>query len=303
MTLLYDRLAYARAMSPAWAPELVPMSNMLESIGDPGPLVEISNVAEFFYAGTDPVAWSDFPNLAPPFERFWMEYRRPARIPSPHGGMVPTSGGPRAVGVAVRGYEVGTVPADLGPLLARLAGLDEARWCLSLTTFVEVEKGWVLAAPSVSVVGVRADGSATGEVRAVVSRTEEAPDHPGVRFLFGFVKPALLAISFMHCKNVRQAEEAPPPKLSRAHTRRHGLPLSTYRTLVIDPMREVLRREGRAGEVGVERALHICRGHFKTYDQARPLFGRVAGTIWCPSHVRGAIEAGLAGKDYRVLAT
>jgi hypothetical protein len=48
-------------------------------------------------------------------------------------------------------------------------------------------------------------------------------------------------------------------------------------------------------------AMHIVRGHFSTYDE-KPLFGKWRGTWFVPSHLRGSLERGLAGKDYRVLA-
>lgn len=44
------------------------------------PIIVADNVAEYLYAGTDQEVWrlgSDFPGMAPPFEQFWIEYRRP----------------------------------------------------------------------------------------------------------------------------------------------------------------------------------------------------------------------------------
>jgi hypothetical protein len=111
----------------------------------------------------------------------------------------------------------------------------------------------------------------------------------------------LLTISFMHCKNVVQRVVAPPPKLSKRHKERHGRPLFSYRVLEIEPMKQVLRTEGRSEEVGLAKALHICRGHFKDYRE-RGLFGRNKGLYWWDQHARGSIEAGVVGKDYSVKA-
>jgi len=112
----------------------------------------------------------------------------------------------------------------------------------------------------------------------------------------------LLAISFMHCKNVNVTEEAPSRNARRHWDRLGHAPLIHYRVLDIEPMRHTLRTEGRADEVGLRKALHICRGHFATYSEARPLFGHLAGTFWKPAHVRGSLSSGAVVKDYSVPA-
>jgi hypothetical protein len=78
------------------------------------------------------------------------------------------------------------------------------------------------------------------------------------------------------------------------------LPRLAYHELDIGPMRDVLATEGQLESVGLKRALHICRGHFATYSEDRPLFGKYTGQFWKPSHVRGAAEFGLIQKDYNV---
>ena len=89
-------------------------------------------------------------------------------------------------------------------------------------------------------------------------------------------------------------------KLSRAHQKRHGRPLVRFHTLQITPMKKVLEREGQASKTGLRRALHICRGHFKTDTEERKLFGRYAGTYWWDVHVRGTLQEGMVVKDYQV---
>lgn len=46
----------------------------------------------------------------------------------------------------------------------------------------------------------------------------------------------------------------------------------------------------------------FCRGHFSTYTEDRPLFGKVSGTFWVPSHVRGSAKQGVVVSDYNVKA-
>lgn len=115
-----------------------------------------------------------------------------------------------------------------------------------------------------------------------------------------FLGPALLTISLLHCKNVDVRLVDPPEKLSRRAQRQHGRPLVRYYVLDIIPMRRVLDSEGEATRKGLRHALHICRGHFKTYTEESPLFGKHTGTYWWDAQVRGKADEGVIEKDYRV---
>lgn len=101
------------------------------------------------------------------------------------------------------------------------------------------------------------------------------------------VYPAMLTLAFMHTKNVTVEEMEPPEKLSKAHKKRRGYPLVTYRTLHIEPIQRILKAEGNAESGGIRQAVHICRGHFKTFS-AKGLFGKHKGTYWWPATTRGA---------------
>ena len=90
--------------------------------------------------------------------------------------------------------------------------------------------------------------------------------------------PALLAISFMHCKNVDVRPINPPERLSKRHAHEHCRPLTRYHVLNVEPMRRALTSEGDAQTMGLRHAMHICRGHFKTYTEDAPLFGKHTGT-------------------------
>ncbi|MGD0272511.1 MAG: hypothetical protein ABSB96_02100 [Gaiellaceae bacterium] len=115
-----------------------------------------------------------------------------------------------------------------------------------------------------------------------------------------FLCPAAFAISLLHCRNVSLRTVDPPEKLSRKAERQHGRPLVSYHVLDIEPMRRVLDSDGEAQTKGLRHALHICRGHFKTFTEDAPLFGRHVGTYWWPAYVRGSAEVGTVEKDYRV---
>lgn len=117
------------------------------------------------------------------------------------------------------------------------------------------------------------------------------------------MSPLLLGFSFLHCKNVTIHTNEPPECLQRARKRRNRPPMITYKTLEIEPMKQVLRTEGQVEKVGLKQALHICRGHFKDYRE-KGLFGMESrkGIYWWDMHVRGTPASGVVVKDYKVLA-
>ena len=112
--------------------------------------------------------------------------------------------------------------------------------------------------------------------------------------------PALFAISLMHCRNVQVEQRDPPAALSRKAQRRGGLPLTRYHVLEISAMRRVLDNEGRARTNGLGSALHICRGHFKTFTAEAPLFGKHVGRYFWHDVARGSPERGAVTTDYTV---
>jgi hypothetical protein len=113
--------------------------------------------------------------------------------------------------------------------------------------------------------------------------------------------PVLFAISLMHCRNVSLRTVEPPQGVSRKARRRSRHPLLRYQVLEISPMRRILDTEGAATTKGLGHALHICRGHFKTYTREAPLFGKHVGRYWWPDVARGTPARGAVTSDYRVV--
>jgi hypothetical protein len=133
--------------------------------------------------------------------------------------------------------------------------------------------------------------------------TQEQRDGVANVFVYDIIYPSLLALSFMHCKNVRTTIEEPPTKLSRIHKKATGRPLLRYHVLQIDHMKAALKKTGKGGTMGLAQALHICRGYFSSYGQdgnTGLLFGKFKGRFWIPDHVRGNAKRGIVLKDYEV---
>lgn len=112
---------------------------------------------------------------------------------------------------------------------------------------------------------------------------------------------ALLSVSFMHCKNVSLEKETRQIQKRYAKKSRETQKEEiAFHTLNIHPMRQVLKTEGMEEKTGTKRALHICRGHFRHYENGRGLFGKYKGTYWMPQHLRGSKEQGQVIKDYTI---
>lgn len=108
-----------------------------------------------------------------------------------------------------------------------------------------------------------------------------------------------LALNFLHCRNVEIIENplrAIEIKARKAENRDY---FEKYYTLKIDPIKKILNTEGQAETMGLKYALHICRGHFKTYE-GKGLFGKYPGTYFWPAHVRGDETVGKINKDYSI---
>lgn len=107
------------------------------------------------------------------------------------------------------------------------------------------------------------------------------------------------AFALLACKNIEQRDILPSRQVRRAAVREGRPAPFTVKTLVVKPMAK--RGKGAATEGnGSPLALHWVRGHFKSFTQDRPLFGRVTGTFWWTPHLAGDREVGVVVKDYKI---
>jgi len=107
--------------------------------------------------------------------------------------------------------------------------------------------------------------------------------------------------SFMHCKNVVAVDVTDREGPAEKWLRRMKVPRLIYKTLRIAPMADIVKAHAASEGIPVDKAMHICRGHFRTYgDDSKGLFGKFKGTFWVPSHVRGDMRSGSVIKDYEV---
>ena len=98
---------------------------------------------------------------------------------------------------------------------------------------------------------------------------------------------AAFALSLLHCRRTAIQLTNPPQRMSKAFSRRHGRPLTNFRTIEIEAMQQVFEAEGSIRKTGLKAAVHMCRGHFKDYRWGAGLFGKHHGTFWWSDFKRG----------------
>lgn len=302
--------------------------------------VDVTQAAQWFYEGSSQEVWdcrADFPRVTPPWNLCWVEHVVP-KYSNNEGRLVPF--GQRMVPGTRLGSLYTTFPVKpemseealtedlLSWMFKRLYGdrvVDneemraERQRQLNWLAASGYRAGWIVSGQHFTwaphkplhlsaIVMAYLDPNGQmfpgwkGRIAGVPGVT--SGDMAGnIANMFWY--PSLFAFSLLHCKNVRIEDIPVPPKVAAKRAKK-GIPQITYKTLVVDGMREQVRRERDADPEGeqntVKRALHICRGHFATYTTDAPLFGRITGTFWKPMHVRGSASAGEVRKDYRVVA-
>lgn len=266
----------------------------------------------------------DFPCIAPPFDLFWIEMHQPADflhdrhrdgldVPHTIGGLF----------FANRREEWLALPSK--PSWARWAALGEtvmpelaiatchehadAAWVMLSVPYVQYPAAPGEAVPmhahfSPSIIAIRADGSVVKHPSAFVGGVKDDPTYTeaDVKNASATVNQHLYymfaALAFLNCKNVESPEIRPSAKLNKRRVERGKQPLVTYRVLGIAQMGERLRTEGRVGTEGLQMALHLCRGHWKTFKPDKPLFGKHVGTYAWANAAKGDAAHGIRVKDY-----
>ena len=116
-----------------------------------------------------------------------------------------------------------------------------------------------------------------------------------------FVRSLVFSISLMNCKNIEYVTE-PKAALKLLHNRKKHKknPRIIYKILNIKPITNKLHYEGDINANGINKAMHLGRGHFRSYGEEKPLFGRIVGRFWTPMHVRGNKDQGQVFKDYKI---
>jgi hypothetical protein len=277
-------------------------------------VVDASNVADYYYSFCEKSLWDcvdDFPSCRPPFPLMFLEFARPKFYRDEKGVMPFDPSFFDAWGWVVESLEAASLPRSTGNPnldreLAPMLDLEGVHSIVRMTLAYE-QHGHLVAGIITYFLPIDEQGRplAPHKFSAITMAGDDAARAMDVCVNTGqLAHTAYLAMSFMNCKNVTISAVEPDRRLNRERERHGHEPFVRYHTINIEPMKQVLRAEGDVESNGLIKALHICRGHFATYGDDKPLFGKpgLAGRFWVPAHTRGSLKAGLVVSDYDVAA-
>lgn len=281
-------------------------------------VIDITNVADYLATFDGPVKARDVPFCVPPFETFFAEYVITERIKNWFNatGLIDTTTVFDSLGIKRIGCMVNAIdllhanPSIVDEIQKHFRDtkappawqqtFDNARWLArgagySYSSSSGRELVYTLGEFDIA---IDLNGTVSQNILAAPPNRYVPKEITGM-WLDSMVYPLEMSWSFMNCKNVKRVENKPSPKVNMRRAKDGKPPLTKYYTLGIEPLAQILKTEGQTAKNGLVKAMHICRGHFATYDE-KPLFGRIKGTFWIPQHVRGAKDAGEVKKDYRI---
>ena len=231
------------------------------------------------------------------------------RLPFPQ--MVIEGAVPRSVWLPEKGWTPSTHAADVVVFMQEMnEGSDNLVICCSVLIRVD---GVLVLSPTLILVSTDASGILQpvrgGTTIRVGDSTEVIPAPPEATYfrymqpaglppdglleengILDAVRPALLAVALMHCRNTQLVIEEVPEKVRRKRLST-GKPTIEWRTIQVPSPTSQSSRLTKS-ITGPKVPLHMVRGHFKTYTEEAPLFGQATGTYWWSNHTRGDIAAG-----------
>lgn len=276
---------------------------------------EITNVASYYFVGTDQDDWRlsrDLPNQAPPYPVMWFEYPGPDLIRSVSQGEIVDMDYAGRIGVAIVSTDLSKgerlpIQVSIIPTGTHWVSLISAS--LWITRKNGAAADYCETYPLIAILFIDEMGkaivktSAEGDLVSYGWSSTANPDAAETRPFWGQVVPALLSVSLLHCKNTVVETHEPAAEKPR-RDRRHTHQRNTFHTLRVVPMKTITRRqpaESSGDEAGSR--FHHKRGHFKTYGDDAPLFGRWSGTWWWSDQTAGDIALGSIEKVYDVVWT
>lgn len=292
-----DILAKVRPRSEESAPFLRDLRTSM--------VMKIHNVAEYMFASSK-TSWdvtSDFSNIAPPYEKIWMEWAQ--QCEPKHGRACNCRNGKFRVGVALQSVDLNSESQETREWYQRR--FPGAKWVTY--GFFILDLGENISCPPALCWGVSSEGQPV--IPSFLSRCHPLvpyrqlndEDSSDAMRISELLPVPFMALTFMHIKNVRTIEgPAHSPRLQKARQDKGKFPLLRWHTLTVNPFKNAMAAANEGNTALTPKALHRIRGHYKNYTGDHPLFGKYTGMYWWDAHARGSHQAGIVLKDYRVLS-
>lgn len=253
-------------------------------------VVNITNVSDYVFGHPQEI-WTihdDVPNFAPPFYNMWLEWNAP-KFSNING--------------RIKEAPKDTTKCKIAAHLQSVKNKENGGWLVSCDVLMQRPDRLIVVLGCIRLV-VLEDGT-TGEEAPIAILNPDIlseDNHEAIAADIGLqVAIVGIAISFMHCKNTILKQVSHPQKLQQARIKKGWKPLIRYHMLEIRPIKRILEEEGSVSKNGIQKALHICRGHFKDYREGKGLFGKYKDMYWWDMHTRGDMDNGLVVKDYKVM--
>jgi hypothetical protein len=280
-------------------------------------IFNVDEIAKYYWQ-SEKVDWNimkgDFPNIAPPYEDFLMQYMIPkGKIIAEEGEINVEDEEHYAFRFVARKLE-----PDETYTVEDKTIVPEVKWLLGFQLYVYLPTYDAVKRDDTRfTIGIDETGRAIpiwGDVTQpmLIDISNEHKElfydveyrRKWVDTIFALLHPCLLAISFLHTKNtVIVSSQTLRKNMSHSQKRREGKrrggePYYDYHVLDIRPLREILRSEGVEHNSGIAKAAHLRRGHFRDYTEGRGLFGKIHSLLWFDStFVKGT---GKVDKEYNI---
>lgn len=286
--------------------------------------------ARYFFEESDKEFWDqreEFRNLAPPFDITWVEFDHPKFIKSDVHGIKPWPNEAwRRAGILLY-----SLPPELWSATGLAKKFTTAKWIIKADIYVEGEEyyakfvkdlgfeGDVVNAVQIAY-GVEEDGTlapiAGDDIncfdvtlspkldKAIRTRYSQEQIYKILKTvsdtMFPVLDVAMLSVYLMHAAGTQLIPKQVPPKLAKAKKKKGKEVVPQLRFKILDlglGMRQSMAQAKSEG-LGLSRALHLRRGHFRHYT--KPMFGKgKLGDVWVRPHKVGTPKKGEIIKSYK----
>lgn len=286
--------------------------------------------ARYFFEESDKEFWDqreEFRNLAPPFDVTWVEFDHPKFIKSDVHGIKPWPNEAwRKAGILLY-----SLPPELWSATGLAKKFTTAKWIIKADIYVEGEEyytkfvkdlgfeGDVVNAIQIAY-GVEEDGTlapiAGDDIncfdvtlspkldKAIRTRYSQEQIYKILKTvsdtMFPVLDVAMLSVYLMHAAGTQLIPKQVPPKLAKAKKKKGKEVVPQLRFKILDlglGMRQSMAQAKSEG-LGLSRALHLRRGHFRHYT--KPMFGKgKLGDVWVRPHKVGTPKKGEIIKSYK----
>ena len=253
-------------------------------------VLKAQNVANYMMQENDKEGFysEDFPNIAPPWNNYFIHWTMPKWTYSKKFGKVDLSDSAPNI--------------EFCPLM-----ISEKRnfgWLNSLSLFLLVDKK--INYFGLQLVPINKDGCLNLEMAGGNNKFKIIMPQDIIQFYSKDLLTSLhsqssnislMATCFCHCKNVDVVTNNIDHALIKRRARDNKIPIQKFYTLNISGN---ANHSDESSGIGSDKAFHICRGHFKNFTSEKPLLGKHVGTYWWAMHTKGSKQAGEVTKQYQV---